>query len=564
MGGAVTACDECAGEGEYTDVSQSAACKLAPAGYKPKTDRTGIEQCPKNTFSIGAADTCTICADGGHAQPGSFACENCLTGKYYDDVLISCALCPKDTYSESGAANITLCKACESDEYALEGSGYCKKCTSGTYYEEVSNSCLDCPSGTSTPTGGVGLNTCVKCQEGFYSSTSGAATCLNCVPGKYTNVDQTECLQCPAGKISGVASSSCTVCEIGKFAEGKSNVECSFCNDEEVLRGSTTATNSTTSALGCICPAGEFENNNTASCERVREGVREDVEGMNITTLNLKQGYWRTAKESFDVLHCLGEHHCAGGSDMEAGCEKGYEGPLCAVCSEGYAAVGSRADLECNECTGSAVMTIGLGFGIVGLFILAICVWCYRSARGGEEQALADLDNMEQQANRLRSLSEAVQDKVEGESERRYHVSYESIFLTLCLVLCVRCSCNWLYRRRTAIRQDFLGLFSGCGWLKLRVWDSLPADFHGLHGQLQECVGARLYQPDAHRLHHIELELPSQHARLHIYSVRGHGLDGRVIQGPNQQGHHGFQSFGKQDIRRLPRFVLHYFAVGFY
>ena len=79
----------------------------------------------------------------------------------------------------------------------------------------------------------------------------------------------------------------------GKFAEGEGNVECQFCNDDEVLRGSTTARNGTTSALGCICPKGEYENHNTASCEKVKEGVNVDVEGMNVTTLDLEKGYWR-------------------------------------------------------------------------------------------------------------------------------------------------------------------------------------------------------------------------------------------------------------------------------
>ena len=114
---------------------------------------------------------------------------------------------------------------------------------------------------------------------------------------------------------------------------------------------------------------------------------------MNLTTLNLKKGYWRTTTESLEVLPCLGEHHCAGGAKIDEVCEEGYKGPICAVCVKGYAALGFGADLECNICTGSAAMTIGLGFGVVGLVIVSIYAWCYRGGRGGniEEQALADL-----------------------------------------------------------------------------------------------------------------------------------------------------------------------------
>ena len=269
-------------------------CKTAPAGHKPNADRTGLDGCLKNTFSIGASDACTDCADGGHSRPRSSACENCLTGKYYDEAEIKCELCPKNTFSPSGAADLAGCTPCaKPGEYSPPGSGYCSSCTSGTYYEEAQNTCLDCPSGTFTATGGVGFEQCEQCPDGFHSSYPGASTCFACEAGKYANDEQTECLSCAAGKISGVASSSCTVCENGKFAEGEGNVECQFCNDEEVLRGSTTAENGTTSSLGCICPKGEYENHVTVSCEKVREGVKVDIQGMNVTTLNLKKGYWR-------------------------------------------------------------------------------------------------------------------------------------------------------------------------------------------------------------------------------------------------------------------------------
>lgn len=84
-------------------------------------------------------------------------------------------------------------------------------------------------------------------------------------------------------------------------------------------------------------------------------------------------------------------------------------GPLCAACSNGYAAVGSGADLECNLCEGNATLTIAVGFGSIGLLVVAVVVWCYRSAKGGSEQTLIDLDNMERQSERARALSERAQ-----------------------------------------------------------------------------------------------------------------------------------------------------------
>ena len=151
---------------------------------------------------------------------------------------------------------------------------------------------------------------------GFFSSSPGSPTCYACSAGKYTNSEQTGCLHCLAGKISGVASSTCTVCETGKFAEGEGNVECLFCDDYDVVKGSVTYSNGTKSSFGCICPAGEFHNVETAACEKVEKGVKKHIVGMNTTTMDLEGGYWRTESSSLVVLKCLSEEHCNGGYDI--------------------------------------------------------------------------------------------------------------------------------------------------------------------------------------------------------------------------------------------------------
>ncbi|GMH64272.1 hypothetical protein TrST_g3627 [Triparma strigata] len=74
MGGAVSECASCNGPGEYSEALAS-VCKIAPAGHKPNEGRSGINKCPKNTFSIGAADECSDCIDGGHSKEGESSCE---------------------------------------------------------------------------------------------------------------------------------------------------------------------------------------------------------------------------------------------------------------------------------------------------------------------------------------------------------------------------------------------------------------------------------------------------------------------------------------------------------
>ncbi|GMH69413.1 hypothetical protein TrLO_g2906 [Triparma laevis f. longispina] len=392
MGGAVSECTRCDGPGEYSE-PQASVCRIAPAGYKPTETghslKTGIEICPKNTFSIGAADKFTECADGGHSNPGESSCEKCSTGKYFQEDENECKPCPKNTFSISGAADIDGCEDCSAGGHSQPGSGYCDQCLTGKFYDEPSNDCKLCPAGTYTATGGVGLDDCKACEIGFYSSDLGSSNCLMCSPGKYTNKEQTACLLCPAGKISGVAVSECTLCEIGKFAEREGNVECEFCNDEEVLGGSTTAGNATVSRSGCICNKSKFENNETATCEKVMEG------------------------------YCMGEHHCKGGviNDPESLREDGYEGSLYEVCEEGFAAVHSGADLVCNECTGSATQTIAIGFSIIGVIISGVVFWCCRSARWEgsiEERALRASGDLERQSSRARGMSESAREKIEG------------------------------------------------------------------------------------------------------------------------------------------------------
>ncbi|GMI17235.1 hypothetical protein TrLO_g3297 [Triparma laevis f. longispina] len=160
----------------------------------------------------------------------------------------------------------------------------------------------------------------------FRCSEPGASTRYTCTPGKFTSADQTECLLCPAGKISGVAASSCTVCEEGKYAENEGNTECKFCDDDKMLVGSTTLQNGTTSANGCICPAGEYVQFSENTCQKVPEGVE--------TTIN--------------------------------------------VMTDGYASTGSGVFLVCSACEGGdAATTIAVGFGaFFFILLLAMALTC--------------------------------------------------------------------------------------------------------------------------------------------------------------------------------------------
>ena len=75
---------------------------------------------------------------------------------------------------------------------------------------------------------------------------------------------------------------------------------------------------------------------------------------MNITNLDLAEGYWRTNSDSLDILKCLSEDHCVGGSDVNSQCKEGHGGALCAVCQQGYASTGNGPTLKCMKCEGGS------------------------------------------------------------------------------------------------------------------------------------------------------------------------------------------------------------------
>jgi hypothetical protein len=124
---------------------------------------------------------------------------------------------------------------------------------------------------------------------------------------------------------------------------------------------------------------------------------------MNLKTLNLLPGHYRTNFNSTEILPCLNEEHCTGGSDPSSYCAPGYTGPLCAVCSSGFAAVGAGETLSCNECVGSATATAAAGIGAI--FLALVVAVFYRLKEKNE--------NVKRRAQSFESAMEFVSEKFE-------------------------------------------------------------------------------------------------------------------------------------------------------
>ncbi|GMH85601.1 hypothetical protein TrST_g3602 [Triparma strigata] len=335
--GIKTACD---GNGQYADELDLSACKTAPAGAKPTSDRHGVESCPAGKFSTGGEDECSECGSDKTSNAGAAGCRTCATcgtGKYKisdcsPGTETQCSDCPKNTFTISGASDINGCEDCANGGHSQPGSGYCENCLTGTYFDEDDNECKACPQGKFSDTGANTVEICKPCDDGFISDNPfGAGFCSPCPAGFFANPAQTACLPSSPGTISGIAAKNCDACEKGKFAIGFNNTGCKFCDDKDILKGSTTANTSSTSASSCVCEQTDFESDSTGTCEAVSKGVKSSVGGMNVETLDLEPGFWRTSSSSTKVLPCLNPKHCKGGADTADLCADGHTGPLCAV-----------------------------------------------------------------------------------------------------------------------------------------------------------------------------------------------------------------------------------------
>jgi predicted outer membrane repeat protein len=90
--------------------------------------------------------------------------------------------------------------------------------------------------------------------------------------------------------------------------------------------------------------------------------------------LVLKKGHWRISVDSDRIQSCpYGDIACQGGETAgDESCALGYEGPLCAVCSSGYALKSSTK--TCVRCSGSSGLDISdiIFLTVVGLILIGL------------------------------------------------------------------------------------------------------------------------------------------------------------------------------------------------
>ena len=219
--------------------------------------------------------------------------------------------------------------------------------------------CDGCVTGESAPA--PGLAACSKCSAGTYSDRNDMGICKKCAIGKFSD--------------SGV---SCQDCRGGSYAPGEGYAMCISCPPFQSPKEDNS---------GCQVIPGFFIDA-AGDSTPIPKGVKPDISGMTLHTLDLSEGYWRTSLNSTEIILCLNNKHCKGGPNITDQCYEGYIGPLCAVCDKDYAGTGTGKSLECNMCTGDAEMTTFLYFtGGVLAFVFFILFYIFISRANVEKGA---------------------------------------------------------------------------------------------------------------------------------------------------------------------------------
>jgi len=226
----------------------------------------------------------------------------------------------------------------------------------------------------------------------------------------------------------------CTDCALGYFCRGGTQIECargtynnlSLANESAACircpGQSTTLLYGSTSISECICDINHYDRQVTASnassgpdCQPCMTGTNcsEDLVGITVRTLPIRQGFWRASELSTDVRRCadaeanctsstLGDEcwtssGCFGGRDLNKTCRPGLMGPFCELCIQTAGSIryhepaSQDAVAGCEVCEDTLPTTIAVAAGITAVLLLSIALACLLSRWGCVKRAYVRL-----------------------------------------------------------------------------------------------------------------------------------------------------------------------------
>eukprot|EP00935_MAST-01C_sp_MAST-1C-sp1_P002767 g2767.t1 len=394
-----------------------AACIACPAGkYAANDGSSACKVCPAGTYqSESSKSYCPECVAGSITDKGSLegatSCIACAGGKY--------SIC-------SNVSACTDCKVCQAGQQPTNcggsSAGYCTDCIPGQYIGAASSSCDDCPIGEYSAT--KNQKNCTACEAGKYQTKSGQSFCKEiqpCVPGMYDRSNGTEitpdrCVQCPEQYFQPeLDQASCIACELGRYQNKKGK---SFCDQvpsdkarrKVVLPSGKVAYDLVECGAGSMakdmecreCPMGKVQPDaGKSACVQClsEQYIRIDPSSgnpdrrhcdacprpgaaCNGTNKSYTGNFWHepsvlNPNASTNMYACTNDG-CPDDGQRVMRCKDGYEGPLCAICSEGY----FPQLRKCTDCGGSGPSLASVAFfGVSLLCVLSLVVTVYRHRR---------------------------------------------------------------------------------------------------------------------------------------------------------------------------------------
>jgi len=118
----------------------------------------------------------------------------------------------------------------------------------------------------------------LDCPAGSYQPANGSATCLPCIPGKYTtNAGKTECIDCDVNTFAtSLGSSFCAPCPTQRTTKNKGSVQCQVCG-----KGKKKVSNNTHPEMyTCVaCGPGYWSDSDSLECTACPKGFHTAATG---------------------------------------------------------------------------------------------------------------------------------------------------------------------------------------------------------------------------------------------------------------------------------------------
>ena len=246
-------CTACA-EGTYKDAAGPADCQPCPVhSVSPPTSNTLADCACMPGFTGADPSACVACVAGTFkGNAGSEPCQQCAVDTFSGGAAVSCTGCGLHLEAEAGQSRCQ-CSA----GFFSDGVGPCQPCVAGTFKAGPGNAsslCLPCADNTYTAGGAA---SCSDCPAHSITSTPGGIYDCLCQPG-YKRVAADTCQACPAGTFKEAAgnSGSCEPCAPDTYQPDEASQSCLVCS---TATGGVSSTYDATGALAiasCECTAG--------------------------------------------------------------------------------------------------------------------------------------------------------------------------------------------------------------------------------------------------------------------------------------------------------------------